>query len=309
MFAEYDKESGISVNYQAIGSGAGVRNIFSGVVDFAATDIPLSAEERTRDGVEVIQIPMIVGSVVLAYNVPMVDRTQNVRLTGDIICGMYEGSIRYWDDPKIVAYNKDIQLPHIPVIPVYRADGSGTTHIFSAYLSFLSQDWMEMYGEGKTLSWPVGVGQKGNAGVAGYIKHTKGAIGYLEFSYAYQNALRVASVYNHHGVLITASALQKATQYSSEVSIDTENPQILLIANAKEAAPIASFSWILLRTEQKYGRRTKEQALATKKAIAWMLTTGQAYALPLHYVPLLERTQRYALRQLERLVYDGKPLQ
>lgn len=306
MIEVYKKEKGIDVNYQPIGSGGGIRNIISGIVDFAGSDAVMTDKEESEAGIAILHIPTIVGSVVLAYNIPEV---KELILDGTLIQKIYTGEITRWNDKAIVALNPNVRLPNIKITPVYRADGSGTTFIFTEYLSKVSEEWSELYGAGKSMHWPKGVGQKGNAGVAGYVKSTKGAIGYMEVGYAEQSRLPFASVRNASGTLITPKNILYATSQASALATLPDNLKVSLTnSSVRNASPITSFSWILLRKEQKYSGRTKEQAKATKDFVTWVITQGQSFAEPLLYAPLSSLARKKALDLLNTLTYDGKPL-
>lgn len=305
MIEVYRKETGVEVNYQPIGSGGGIRNISSGIVDFAGSDAIISEKEEVS-GVEILYIPTVVGSVVLIYNIPDV---ADLILDGSVIEKMYTGEITHWNDKAILALNPDKNLPNLKITPVYRADGSGTTFIFTDYLSKISDEWNELYGADKSIAWSVGVGQKGNAGIAGYVKNTKGSIGYIEVGYAEQSRLPFASIRNASGVLITPHNIVEATSSASSLSSLPDNLRVSLTNSpVKEASPIASFTWILLRKEQNYNGRTHAQAKATKEFITWVLTKGQSLAQPLLYSPLSALAQEKALRLVNTLTYNGKPL-
>ena len=306
MIEVYKNETGVKINYQPIGSGGGIRNILSGIVDFAGSDAIMTPQEESEIDVEILHIPIVVGTVVLAYNLPGISE---LILSGPVIEKIYAGDITYWNDKEIVALNPNIQLPHVKIIPVYRADGSGTTFIFTDYLSKVSQDWKELYGAEKSISWPVGVGQKGNAGVAGYVKSTRGTVGYIEVGYAEQSRLPFASIQNSSGVLITPQNIVSATSKASDLPSMADNLKVSLTNSpVRDASPIASFTWILLRKEQNYNGRTQTQAKATKDFIMWMITKGQVLAKPLLYSPLSLIAQQKALRLLDTLTYNGKPL-
>lgn len=306
MIEMYHKESGVEVNYQPIGSGGGIRNIVSGIVDFAGSDSIMTPQEEQEAKTQILHIPTVVGSIVLIYNIPNV---QELILDSSTIEKIYTGEITHWNDKALVALNPKENLPNLKIIPVYRADGSGTTFIFTDYLSKVSDEWNELYGVDKSVSWAVGVGQKGNASVAGYIKNTKGAIGYIEVGYAEQSRLPFASILNSSGVLITPQNIIEATSKASAIDSLADNLKISLVNSpVKEASPIASFTWILLRKEQNYNGRTLHQAKATKDFITWVLTRGQALAQPLLYSPLSLVAQEKALHLVNTLTYNGKPL-
>lgn len=306
MMEIYKKETGVEVNYQPIGSGGGIRNIISGIVDFAGSDAVMSPKEEKEAKATILHIPTVVGSVVLSYNLPDV---KDLVLDGEIIEKIYMGTITNWNDKAIHNLNPKATLPNLKITPVYRADGSGTTFIFTEYLSKVSEEWKELYGADKSIAWATGVGQKGNAGVAGFIKANKGAIGYIEVGYAEQSKLPFASIKNASGVLITSKNILVATSKASALQDMPDHLKVSLTnSSVKDASPIASFTWVLLRKEQNYNNRTLQQAKATKEFVKWMITKGQIYAEPLLYAPLSFLAQKKALELLDTLTYNGKPL-
>src|ERR1700760_4311118 len=187
MFSEYASQKSVKVNYQSVGSGAGISQLTAKTVDFGATDAPMNGKQDSALSSPAIHIPVTAGAVVLSYNLPDVKDTLN--LTPDVLAGIFLGTITKWNDPKIAAINKGVKLPATPITIVHRSDGSGTSNIFTTYLSKVSADWNSKVGKGSSVNWPVGLGGKGNEGVAGLIKQTPGAIGYIELAYAVQNSM------------------------------------------------------------------------------------------------------------------------
>ncbi|MGL4722780.1 MAG: phosphate ABC transporter substrate-binding protein PstS [Desulfovibrionaceae bacterium] len=306
MLSEYQKEFGIKVNYQAIGSGGGIKNILSEIVDFAASDAPMTEKDEALSHTPILHIPMVIGSVILAYNIGE-PQSPPLLLSPEVIEKIYEGAITHWNDAQIIKENPNHKLPHIPIVPVYRSDGSGTTFIFTDYLSKVSSDWAELYGKDTSINWPVGVGQKGNAGVAAFIKATKGSIGYLELAYAKQNTLKIAHLLNSAKYRITEENILDSTVAASQIDSLPPSLKVSLTNSSNPVAmPIASFTWILVKKEQNYKGRTLQQAKAVKALLTWMLTNGQQYAKPLYYAPLSQIAQEKALELLNTMTYNGR---
>ncbi|MGH2564126.1 MAG: phosphate ABC transporter substrate-binding protein PstS, partial [Ginsengibacter sp.] len=204
QFSEYNKKTGMQVNYQSIGSGGGILQLTNKTVDFGDSDAPLNDEQTTKMGTSVIHIPMCSGAVVITYNPPGLNA--NLNFTPDVLADIYLGKITSWDDSRITSLNKGISIPSIPILIVHRSDGSGTTNIFTNYLSKVSGDWKTRVGSGGSVNWPAGVGGKGNEGVAGVVKQTPGGIGYVELAYAIQNKMPNGIIKNKSGKYIAPSA-------------------------------------------------------------------------------------------------------
>ena len=278
---EYNKQvPSIQVNYQSVGSGAGVKNFLQGVVDFGASDAAMSDEEMANSPRGAVLIPATAGSVVLAYNLPGVE---NLRLSREAMAGIYLGKITKWNDPAIVASNPDTPLPATPINVAYRSDGSGTTFVFTQHLAAISPEFDEQVGFDKSVTFPVGIGGKGNEGVTALIKQAPGTIGYIEFGYAEQNGLSCAALENKSGQFVAPTPESGAAALAS-----VELPENLRVwpvdPAAPEAYPITTFTWLLLY--KKYDDAAKLKAL--KDFITYGLTEGQSYAVDLGYIPLPE---------------------
>lgn len=276
---EYNKQvPSIQVNYQSVGSGAGVKNFLQGVVDFGASDAAMSDDEIAKSPRGAVMIPATAGSVVLAYNLPDV---KNLRLSRDAIAGIFLGKITRWNDPGIVACNPGIALPPTPINVAFRSDGSGTTFVFTQHLAAISPEFDEQVGCDKSVAFPVGIGGKGNEGVTALIKQTPGTIGYVEFGYAEQNGLSCAAVENKSGQFVAPTPESGAAALAS-----VELPENLrawpVDPAAPEAYPITTFTWLLLY--KKYDDSAKLKAL--KDFVAYGLTEGQSLATGLGYIPL-----------------------
>lgn len=299
--SDYAGITGIRVNYQSIGSGGGIRQLSEQVVDFGATDSPMTpAEEANAKGGKVLHIPIIIGSVVLAYNLPEVE--QQLRLSGDLIADMYLGEITRWDDPRIQALNPAVQLPDRDVLPVYRTDGSGTTFIFTSFLGSTSDRWNAGPGVGKAVRWPrgIGLGGKGNEGIAMLVKDTPGAIGYTEYAYATQNRLAMASIRSAAGNFVppTIEATMAAADVALESVPDTSDLKLSLINQPGEAAyPIAAFTWLIVyETPSDIAKARKLAAF-----IRWSITEGDDRARALEYTPIPPKLVDIVLDRLERI--------
>ncbi|MEW6421815.1 MAG: phosphate ABC transporter substrate-binding protein PstS [Deinococcota bacterium] len=305
MFAEYKKATGVDVNYQSIGSGAGQKQIIERTVDFAGSDNPMSDEVMQTAPGKLLHIPTAIGAVVPAYNLPGV--TQPLKFTGRVLADIYLGKIRSWNDKAIAALNPGVTLPPLPITVARRSDGSGTTYVFSDYLSKVSSEWKSKVGVGNSLQWPVGTGAKGNDGVAGIVKSTPGALGYVELVYAKQNKLSYGSVQNRAGKFILADNGPAAAAALGVVIPADTRVSLTNSANA-EAYPIASFTYVIFYQDQKYGNRTEAQAKALKNLLTWMVTTGQQYNEGLDYAKLPANVVNKAKSIINSMTYGGKKI-
>jgi phosphate transport system substrate-binding protein len=280
-FSEYAAKTGVQINYQPIGSGGGIRQLTEGTVDFGASDAPMSDEEMSKLKVPVIHVPTVLGAVVMTYNVPEV--THALRLTGDEIADIYLGKITKWNDPRLAASNPGVKLPSQDILVVHRSDGSGTTYIFSDYLSSVSPAWKQAPGTGKELQWPVGIGGKGNEGVTGQVKQTPYAIGYVELAYARQNKLPYASVKNAAGTFIEPT-IEAVTAAAATAKLPATTDFRVSIVNAPGATayPICSFTFLLV--PKSYSNAAKGKALID--FVKWAIHDGEKEVAALDYAPL-----------------------
>jgi len=283
-FNEYAQTSGVRINYQSIGSGGGIRQLIAGTVDFGATDVPMSDEEIARlPGGRVLHIPTVLGAVGITYNVPGL--TRPLRLAPDVLADLFLGVITRWNDPRLEALNPGAALPNRDVLVVHRSDGSGTSYIFTDYLTAVSPAWAAGPGRSKDVRWPVGLGGKGNEGVAGQVKQMPGAIGYVEATYARQNRLPLAQLRNASGNFVAAMAFEIASAATSALeSAGNEADLRMSLVNApgRDAYPIASFTWMLVAPELLGPEKT--QALLA--FLEWALHDGDQVARTLGYEPL-----------------------
>ena len=279
-FSEYhNQHSDVQVNYQSIGSGGGIRQVQAGTVDFGATDGPMTDEQIAASKVKVLHVPTVLGAVVPAYNIPGV--TQEVKFTTEILAGIFLGRISNWSDPAIAKANPDTKFPNQSITVVHRSDGSGTSYIFTDYLSKVSSDWQGGPGKGTSVKWPVGVGGKGNEGVAGMIRQLPGSVGYIELIYALQNKINYGSVKNSSGQFIKAS-LDSTTAAAAGVKMPADFRVSITNPPGKTAYPIASFTWLLIPTNP----TDKTKGKMVKDMVLWALDNGEGMASGLSYAPL-----------------------
>lgn len=283
-FSNYAEQTGVKINYGSVGSGAGIKQLSEGTVDFGASDGPMSDEElAAAKGGPVLHFPTVLGAVVLTYNLPEV--TAPLTLTGEVIADIFLGKITKWNDPRIAAANAGVTLPAKDILVVHRSDGSGTTYIFTDYLTAVSSAWKAGPGKGKSVTWPVGLGGKGNEGVSGSVKQTPGTIGYVELAYAKQNRLPSARVINASGAAIEptiASITAAAEGAMAQLGKDSDYRVSIVNAAGASAYPISSFTWLLVYQNQ--ADPTKAGKLVD--FMRWMYATGQQSAASLDYAPL-----------------------
>lgn len=280
-FAEYQKvDPAVRINYQSIGSGGGIKQFSEKTVDFGATDSPMTEEQMGKVGKPVFHIPTVLGAVVLTYNLPELKKA--LILSSDIIAGIYLGTITKWNDPKIAAANAGVVLPDLPILVTRRSDGSGTTGIFTDYLSKVSPEWKSKVGAGTSVSWPIGLGGKGNEGVTGLVKQTPGAIGYVEFIYAKSNNLPAAQIKNKDGKIVEPSAGSvSAAAEGALKNMPADFRVSLTDAGGVKSYPISGFTYILVFQEM-----PKDVGVKMVKFLQWAVRDGQKMAEPLAYAPL-----------------------
>jgi phosphate transport system substrate-binding protein len=303
-FKKYTENTGISLNYGGIGSGGGIRSLSDTVIDFGASDAFLSDKELSDMPGEIVHIPTCMGAVVIAYNLPGVN---NLKMTPELLENIFMGTITEWNDPKIIAVNTDLNLPDMKITVVYRSDGSGTTYIFSDYMSKVSNQWKEKAGTGKSLNWPVGIGAKGNPGVAGSISQSVGSIGYIGSEYAFAQKIQYALVQNSSGNFINPDIKTVSSAAKSEIPSDTR----VMVTNSSdpEAYPISGFTWIILYKEQSYGGRSYARAEEIVKLLDWLVSPdAQAIAESVNYASLPSNVSTVAKNILRTITFDGKQI-
>ncbi|MEN3013479.1 MAG: phosphate ABC transporter substrate-binding protein PstS [Endomicrobiia bacterium] len=298
-FYEYAKiDKTVNFNYQSIGSGGGIRQIIAKTVDFGATDAVMTKEQEKQAGEEILHIPMTAGAVVLIYNVP--ELKQQLNLSAELISGIFLGKITRWNDKKIQQENPGVNLPNKKIIVARRSDGSGTTFIFTDYLCEVSNEWKSKVGKGTSVNWPVGLGGKGNEGVAGIVKNTPYSIGYVEISYAIQNNLSYAKVKNKAGKYIspsveaiTAAIEEKAKNMPADYKVSIVNP------DGEKAYPICGFTWLLVYKKQ----QDKQKGEKLVNFLKWAVTDGQKYCADLIYAPLPDNLVKMVLETIKKIEY------
>ncbi len=301
MFSQY---TATKVNYQSIGSGGGILQLTNKTVDFGDSDAPLNADQTAKMSAPVLHIPMTSGAVVVTYNIPGVSAALN--LTGKDLADIYLGKITTWNAAEIKASNKGVNLPELPIVVIHRSDGSGTSFIFTDYLTKVNADWAKRVGKASAVNWPAGLGGKGSEGVAGLVKQTPGAIGYVELAYAKQNHMPFANIQNKGGKFITPTI--EATTLASNVVIPADSKVSITDTDNPKGYPIASFTWALIYKEQNYGSRSKARATELVKLLWWNIHQGQADCAPLNYAPLSKSAVKVAEQILKSATYDGKAI-
>jgi phosphate transport system substrate-binding protein len=304
-FDVYHRATGVRVNYQSIGSGAGIRQFIQGTVDFGATDSPMTDAQVEAVGGNVVHLPTVLGAVVLTYNLPALGATP-LRLDAATIADIYLGRITRWNHPRIAALNPGVALPREDVIVVHRSDGSGTTYVFVDYLSKVSPEWAERVGKGTSVRWPTGIGGRGNEGVTAQVKQLTGAIGYVELVYALSNRLRVAQVRNRSGLFVTAGLESVSAAAAGAVtSPDTDFRVSITDPPGAGSYPIASFTWLLVRPDNP----DPVKARAIRDFLVWILTDeAQRIARELGYAPLPAAVTGLVRSRIGTLRAAGRPL-
>lgn len=281
-FTQYSSaHHGVQINYQSLGSGAGIRQVTAGTVDFGASDGPMTDEQLAQVQGKILHIPTVLGAVVPCYNIPGVK--QELKFTPEILAYIFLGKINNWNDGNIAKVNPGVKFPNLPIVVVHRSDGSGTSYIFTDYLSKVSPEWNSTVGKNTSVKWPVGLGGKGNEGVAGQVRQMDGAIGYVELIYAVQNNISYGLVRNKSGNFVkaslesvTAAAAAAAANMPADYRVSITNP------DGKNAYPIASFTWLLIPQQSKDASKGK----VLHDFLEWMLKDGQSEVTELSYAPL-----------------------
>ncbi|WP_373059292.1 phosphate ABC transporter substrate-binding protein PstS [Gemmatimonas sp.] len=311
-FNEYAALTNVRINYQSIGSGGGIRQLVARTIDFGATDVPMTDEELASAGMPVLHIPTVIGAVAITYNLPRLARPLN--LSPDVIADIFLGTVTRWSDPRIALANPKLTLPDTDILVVHRADGSGTSYIFSDFLTTVSPAWAAGPGRGKDVRWPVGIGGKGNEGVAGQVKQMPGAIGYLEVVYARQNRLPVVHVRNAAGRFISPMPFEIASAATAVLEADrklgasdgngTPDLRVSLVnAPGAQSYPIASFTWMLIAPSAIGGEKSRRLAAF----IRWALLDNPDVASTLGYVPLPSEAASRIVDRLDAALAGGRP--
>lgn len=303
-FDQYSKiDTGVRFNYQSIGSGGGIKQITEKTVDFGASDAPMTDAQLKAAPGELLHIPTVLGAVAVTYNLP--DVSGGLQLTPDSLAGIFLGDITKWNDPQIAKDNGSVTLPNQDILVIHRSDGSGTTNIFTDYLTAVSETWKSKVGKGTAVNWPAGVGGKGNEGVAGQVKQTPGAIGYVELAYAVQNKLTYAALKNQSGSFVqptldsvTAAAAGAASQMPEDLRVSIVN------APGEKAYPISGYTYILIYKEQ----QNQAKGVALTRFLWWATHDGQGSAKDLLYAPLPTEVVAKVEAKIKSINYQGKPV-
>lgn len=296
-FDEYSKTNpDIMFNYQAIGSGGGIKQITSKTVDFGATDGPMTMDQMTQAPGRIYHIPMVMGAVAVAYNLPGVEK--GLKLTQDVLAGIYLGKITQWNDPKITEQNPCVNLPSSSIVVVHRSDGSGTSFIFTDYLSSISSEWKGKVGKGTSVNWPLGLGGKGNEGVSGLLKQSPGTIGYVELAYAKENNLTYAYLQNKSGNFIEPS-IDSTSKAAVGATIPSDFRFSIVNSSNPDAYPIAGMTWLLIYKQM--DDHVKGKAIVD--FIKWAITDGQKLTSNLDYAPLPDNLVEMIQQKLDQVKY------
>ncbi|HEX7191495.1 MAG TPA: phosphate ABC transporter substrate-binding protein PstS [Thermoanaerobaculia bacterium] len=305
VFEAYEKGSGAQVNYQSIGSGGGVSQLTKGVVDFGASDFPLN-DEQTKTaaaaGGAVIHVPVTMGAVAVGYNLPI----DGLKLDGQTLSDIYLGKLTKWNDPHIAALNPGVKLPDTAIAVVHRAEGSGTTFMFTSYLAAVNPEWKSKVGAAGSVSWPAGIGAKGSEGVSGQVTNTPGGIGYFELAYAKQNHIKSALLKNANGKFVEPSVNGAAAAGAgAAANMPADLKAVFVNAPGDDSYPISGFSWIVVFKDQKDAAKGD----AVVKMLKYVVTDGQQFAANLDYAPLPKAVQDLALKAISTMTVAGKPAQ
>ena len=303
-FYEYSNANpAVRFNYQSIGSGGGIKQITAGTVNFGATDAPMTDGEMKKTPGPILHIPTALGAVVPVYNLD--GAASGLKLTPDVLAGIYLGKITRWNDPKIAELNKTVTMPNADIVVSHRSDGSGTTDIFTNYLTTVNTQWRAKVGRGKAVNWPVGIGGKGNEGVAGVVKQTPGAIGYVELAYAKQNKMKFAALRNRDGSFVTPTLEATSAAATGVAKSMPQDFRVSLVdAPGKESWPISGLTWILVYKDQKDEARGR----AMVRFLKWAITDGQKMEAALDYAPLPKTVVEKVDKALKQISFKGTSL-
>ncbi len=303
-FDVYGQKTGVKINYQAVGSGAGIQQMTAKTVDFGASDAPLT-EDQLKAAPGILHIPTVAGAVAISYNLSGVD--SGLKMSPDVLAGIYLGTITKWNDPKLTALNPGAKLPDQAIAVVHRSDGSGTTNIFTGYLSSVSPEWKSKVGQSTSVNWPVGLGGKGNDGVAGLVKQTPGALGYVELAYVVQNKLPFCLMQNQAGQFVAptvASTEADAEAAFSQTPIPDDLRVSIVNAPGKDSYPIAGYTYMLAYQNQTDAAKGK----ALVDYLWWAIHDGEQYAKDLLYVSLTPELTAKDEAKIKSITFQGKPL-
>lgn len=303
MFDAYHQIFKVKVNYQAIGSGGGIRQMLSKTVNFGGTDAFMNSEEMNKVNNSIVHIPTCLGADIISYNL---QGNPQLKFTPDIIADIFLGKIKNWNDKRIKKVNPEVKLPNQNIVVVHRSDGSGTTFIFSDYLSKISKEWNDKVGRGKSLNWPIGLGAKGNQGVAGQIRQLPGSIGYIELIYALSNDMPVALIQNKSGNFIKPT--MKSVSLAANIDLPADTRVSITNTGFPDGYPISSFTWLILYKDLKSNVDNMKNAKALVDLVWWMIHDGQKYTKPLHYAPIPQAAVKASEKILKSIKYNGMAL-
>lgn len=289
--------------YGALSSSGALRALQDRTIDVGATDLLLETEDQARLPASVLQIPTCLGAVAICVNLP---GNPALRMDAALVSAVFRGDVKTWNDARIAALNPLLKLPDTPVVVLHRADGSGTTDIFTTYLAAADQTWNDKVGAGQLVAWPAGVGVKGNAGMAAMVRQTTGAIGYMEYTFAVQSSLNSVALRNRSGAFVVPSISSMQAAIPSDVTADLQGT--LLNRPGATSYPIVSFTWLVFYRDQAYDGRSRERAVAIYDLVSWVLGDGQSLALPLQYGGLPEGVRKAAIALLGQLSWQGRPV-
>ena len=306
-FDEYKNMTGVQFNYQAIGSGGGIKQVTEGTVDFGATDGPMTdkqlEEARSKQATDILHIPTVMGAVVVSYNLSGVSSKLN--LDGEALANIFLGKVTKWNDGAIAKLNPKVSLPNQTIVVAHRSDGSGTTFIFTDYLVKVSKDWESKVGKGTSVNWPVGLGGKGNDGVAGLVKQTEGSIGYVELAYAVKNKIAYANMKNKSGSIVEATfeSVSAAAEGASK-NMPSDLRVSITNADGKKSYPISGFTWLLVYQNMK----DEAKANSLVKFLKWAMGKGQSFATDLYYAPLPKAVVKMCEKNIAAVTANGKKI-
>jgi phosphate transport system substrate-binding protein len=304
LFDKYKSHFNIDIEYHGIGSGGGIKQIKNRTVDFGASDvITKDIISGSPENESLICIPTCISAVAITYNIPGVS---NLKFTPELIANIYLGNIKYWNDPVIVELNPELQNINAEIVVIHRQESSGTTYIFSEYLSKIDINWRDKIGTGKSLLWPLGISARGNNGIITEIQKNPNSIGYVSLEYSLQNKLPVASIRNKNGNFIKPDL--RSVSITGDIRFSDDYDFSITNTEEQEGYPITSFTWILVQKEQKYNSNSLKKAKAIFHLLNWIINEGQEYTEELFYAPLPENIKSYAYTQLHKLTYNHKPL-
>ena len=303
----YYNKTGIRIDYQAVGSGSGIKQLFNGKVDFGATDAYLSDAELKKAPGQILHIPTCVGAVAICYNLPLGGHFKSIlKMTPELLSKIFMGKVTNWSNNEISRINPGIDFPDTKITIVHRSEESGTNFVFTNYLSKASREWKDNIGCGKTVRWLVGIGVEGNPGVVNYLKKIPGSIGYVELTWAKKNQMPAAMIQNRKGNYIEPTL--KSLSEAAKIDLPSDTRVLIPDTDAPEGYPISSFTWLIFYKEQANNQRNREEAAALLKFLLWAIKDGQHFNKTLHYAKLPEEAVSYAEKIIKSITYGEIPI-